>query len=117
MGEFRILGRSPKGLLKSNNDGIAITGEMPNGSGKRIDLPEVVEDGSTNAVLRQRLDFEAAFGVEAVDGLDKADGSSGHQIIQFDEVWTAPVDSGCDETDLRHVVQNKLVRIGHLMAP
>ena len=113
MGEFSVIGGPTERSLESNNDGLAFTGEMTNGSGKRIDPTEVVEHGSTDAVFRQRLDFEAAFGIEAVDGLDKADGSSGHQIIQFDEVWAAPVDSGCDETDLRHVVQNELVTISH----
>ena len=96
---------------------MAFSCEMPNGSGKRIDFAEVIEDCSTDAVLRQSFDLEAAVGVETVDGLDKADGSCGHQIIQFDAVWAAPVDSRCNEADLRQVVQNKLVTISHLMAP
>ena len=93
MGEFSVIGGSTERSLKSNNDGMAFPCEMTNGSGKRIDLAEEIEDGSTDAMFRQCLDLEAAIGVEAVDGLDEANGSSGHEIIQVDEVWAAPVDS------------------------
>lgn len=75
-------------------------------------MAEIVEEGSVDAVLGEGLQLEIPGGIEAVHGLDQADGADGDEVVEFD-LRTTPMESAGEQLHLGKMIEDDLIAIGH----
>lgn len=93
-------------------DGVATLLELADRAGKRVELAEIVEHGSADAVLGEGPQLEVSGGVEAVDGADEADGAGGDEVVEFD-LRAAPMEFAGEQFHLGKMIEDELVAVGH----
>jgi hypothetical protein len=80
-----LVGRFPGvAALEVHLRGVALFLKLTDRTGQGIELPEIIEHGAANPVLRQRFDLEAATAVESVNRLNQSNGAGGDEVFEGD---------------------------------
>ncbi len=79
-------------------------------------MKQVVEHGSTNAVLGQGFEFQRPIWVETVNGADEANGVRAYQVVEFNLRATTCEQQPCKlrakKPPLRHMRKDQFFAIG-----
>ena len=84
----------------------------PKFAGTPVQGSERIENGAANAELRVTLELYLLGVVELGKGVDQADNAGGNEIVKLDVLRKSLVDSPCDVTDSRQVLEQYTVAFG-----
>lgn len=106
--EFRFVRLPAEVPFEPESRLLALSNEPPDGTRQRIELPEVVENGSPDSVLGQGLEQAVTLGIEAINGADESEDAGLVEIVEFDLTMATEMRAPGKQLDLRQVIEDEL---------